>query len=183
MSEETPTPEQSQSAETNPEQLSETQQQKVESYLDGLRLEQNLPVAVIGGFASAVAGAIIWAMITVATGYQIGYMAVGVGFLVGFAVRFSGKGLDNIYGIIGAAFALFGCLLGNFLSVVGFIAEAEGMDYFEVLTVLDFAFIPDLMIETFSPMDLLFYAIAVYEGYKFSFRQISEEELYHVVNS
>ena len=35
----------------------------------------------------------------------------------------------------------------------------------------------EIMKETFRPMDLLFYAIAVYEGYKFSFRQISEEEM------
>jgi hypothetical protein len=29
----------------------------------------------------------------------------------------------------------------------------------------------------FSPMDLVFYAIAVYEGYKLSFRQVTQDEL------
>ena len=29
----------------------------------------------------------------------------------------------------------------------------------------------------FSPIDLLFYAVGVYEGYKFSFRQLTEEEI------
>jgi hypothetical protein len=33
--------------------------------------------------------------------------------------------------------------------------------------------VPELMLEAFSPMDLLFYGIAVYEGYKFFFRQIT----------
>ena len=33
------------------------------------------------------------------------------------------------------------------------------------------------MVATFSPMDLLFYGIAVYEGYKFSFRQVGPEDL------
>jgi hypothetical protein len=35
----------------------------------------------------------------------------------------------------------------------------------------------DLMKATFSPIDLLFYGIAVYEGYRFSFRQVTPEEL------
>jgi hypothetical protein len=37
--------------------------------------------------------------------------------------------------------------------------------------------VPEVMMDAFSPMDLLFYGIAIYEGYKFSFRQITEEEL------
>ena len=33
-----------------------------------------------------------------------------------------------------------------------------------------------LLIETFDFMDLLFYGIAIYEGYRFSFRNMTEEE-------
>jgi len=33
------------------------------------------------------------------------------------------------------------------------------------------------MTATFNPMDLLFYGLAVYAGYRFSFRRISAEEL------
>ncbi len=36
---------------------------------------------------------------------------------------------------------------------------------------------------TFQPMDLLFYAIAVYEGYRFSFVQISEEQIAGLIKS
>jgi len=35
---------------------------------------------------------------------------------------------------------------------------------------------------TFDPMDILFYGIAVYEGYKLSFRQVSPEELASLVD-
>jgi hypothetical protein len=34
-----------------------------------------------------------------------------------------------------------------------------------------------MMVAFFSPMDLLFYGIATYEGYQLSFRQLSPEEL------
>jgi hypothetical protein len=33
------------------------------------------------------------------------------------------------------------------------------------------------MKDSFSPMELLFYGIAIYEGYNFSFRKITEEEI------
>jgi hypothetical protein len=37
------------------------------------------------------------------------------------------------------------------------------------------------MAATFSPMDLLFYGIAIYEGYKFSFRQLTDEDMARVL--
>jgi hypothetical protein len=150
---------------------------KFEKYMANLKLEQNLPMALSAGMISAVVMAVIWAAVTVITNYQIGYMAIAVGLAVGFAVKFMGKGFDQVFGIIGGAFAFFGCLLGNFLSIVGFIADAEGMGYFETYALIDWSMIPDLMIDTFSGMDLLFYGIAIYEGYRFSFRQITEEEV------
>ena len=56
-------------------------------------------------------------------------------------------------------------------------AEAEGMGFFEVLSRLNPAVIGELLFVTFSPIDLLFYGIAVYGGYRLSFRQIDVEEL------
>lgn len=128
----------------------------------------NIPLAIGGGFVASVAGAGIWAVITIATKFQIGWMAVGVGLLVGLSVRKLGKGSQPIFGIIGALFALVGCLLGNFFSLVGFISVQEQIPFFDVLQNIDPAKIPSAMIETGSPMDLLFYGIAVYEGFKFS---------------
>lgn len=150
---------------------------KLNLYMEKIKLEQNLAMGFLGGLAAAVIGAIVWAVITVVTEYQIGYMAIAIGFLVGFSVRTFGKGINTIFGVIGAVLALIGCLLGNFLSLVGFFADAEGMSYLEILSQIDYALVPEIMIETFNPMDVLFYGIALYEGYKFSFRQITEEEI------
>jgi hypothetical protein len=150
---------------------------KLYQYRERLRLEQNLPLALLGGVAAAVVGAVLWAIISVATNYQIGYMAVALGFIVGYTVRFAGKGLDQVFGILGAALALGGCLLGNLLTMVGFIANDEGLGYVQVLLGIDYSLVPSAMMATFSPIDLLFYGLATYEGYRFSFRQISEAEI------
>ncbi len=161
----------------NEEKKMSINQVKLDQYIEQLRLDQNLPFGLISAFIASIAGASVWAVITVSTEYQIGYMAVAVGFLVGYVLRYTGKGIDKIFGISGAILALFGCLLGNLLSIIGFVANSEGLGYFETMSLIDYAVVPEIMMETFSPMDLLFYGIAIYEGYKFSFRKITEEEI------
>ncbi|MEM1083349.1 MAG: hypothetical protein AAGI48_04460 [Verrucomicrobiota bacterium] len=130
-------------------------------------MRNNLPMALVAGATAAIVSAVIWAAITVSTGYQIGWIAVGVGILVGFAVRLAGKGETIAFAITGAAFALIGCLLGNFLAGIGFISQELEMGYFEALGSFDFAETGSLMGAMFSPIDLLFYGIAVWEGFKF----------------
>jgi antitoxin component YwqK of YwqJK toxin-antitoxin module len=140
-----------------------------------MRAQQDMSYAVVGGLSASLVGALLWAVITVATGYQIGYIAIVVGLLVGLAVRYFGAGIDYVYGLIGGLFALFGCALGNILSQVGFYANQEGLSYFDVLGMLNLSVILNIFGESFSPMDLVFYGIAGYEGYKFAFRTIPEE--------
>jgi hypothetical protein len=135
--------------------------------------EQDLGKGVIAGAGAAIIGAVAWGLITYATGYQIGFMAVGVGFIVGYAVRQFGRGFDNVFGIAGAVLALVGCLVGNLFASCIAIANSEGMEVFDVISQLDLDLVMEIMQVTFSPMDLLFYGIAVYEGYKLSFRRLT----------
>ncbi len=157
--------------------------QKLEAFNARLLDEQNLVMALVGGGVAALAGAAIWATVTVVTGYQIGWMAVAVGFLAGYVVRFFGKGLSNTYGIIGAGSAFLGCILGNLFSTCGFIAAEESVSAFVVIftVLLQPAAVVELLTATFSGMDILFYGIAIYEGYKFSFRQVTESEIAELV--
>ena len=152
---------------------------RLHGVISKLESEQNIVAGLSGGLVAAVVGAGIWAAITVMTGYQIGWMAVGVGFLVGYAVRTMGKGIIGTFGFIGAGCALIGCLLGNVLSTAGFISMQEAIPFMDVvLSVLSQpAFMIDILIATFSPIDLLFYGIAIYQGYKFSFREVTEADL------
>lgn len=141
-----------------------------------LASEQKLGAGIAAGAAAAVAGAGLWAAITVATGYQIGFMAVGIGFLVGWAVRSAGKGVDKSFGIAGAVLALLGCAIGNLLAAVGLVSKQEGIAFFDLLSRLNPELAIDLMTAFFGPIDLLFYGIALYEGYRLSFRRLTEQE-------
>ena len=130
--------------------------------------EEHFVPAVLAGFGAALLGAILWAVITISVKVQIGWMAVGVGFLVGYTVKVVGKGSTNRFSGAGALLALFGCLLGNLLSACGFMAAQESISIWTVLSHLDLSLAIDLMGAMFRPFDLLFYGIALAEGAKLS---------------
>jgi hypothetical protein len=140
-----------------------------ERKLQQARDDQNLSLGIFGGLCAAAAGAIIWAVITVVTDYQIGWMAVGVGFLVGYAVRMLGKGVDPVFGVAGAAIALAGCVAGNLLTVVIVVSRQENIAIMTLLSRLTPGIAVDILKDTFHPLDVLFYGLAVYEAYKISF--------------
>ena len=146
-------------------------------FMQRLRSQQNMTHGVIAGLCAAIAGSIVWAIVTALTGYQIGWMAIGIGFIVGLATRRFGQGIDQSFGFAGAGLALFGCMLGNLLTVCIVVAHQFGVGYMEVIGSLDGAAVLGIMTDTFQPMDILFYAIATWAGYKYSIRTLTEAEI------
>ncbi len=127
--------------------------------------------ALSGGAGAAIVGAMIWALITVMTSYQIGWMAIGVGALVGFAVKFFGRGTDTTFGFIGAGLAFFGCAIGNLMAACAFIStDPRNADIGFISIFFDALFSPAtalrIMVGVFHPLDVLFYILAVSTGYK-----------------
>ncbi len=144
-----------------------------------LKDEQQLSLGIVMSLGVMFATAVAWSAITYFTEFQIGWMAVGVGWLVGLTMRTVGKGTDPIFGFAGGAIALMGCLLGNLMTVAAFVAEYEQVGvvgtFFSLL--MQPAVMIDAIVQTFSPIDLLFYGLAVWFGYKYSFRQLTPEQL------
>lgn len=155
----------------------EIDEMKYQQFLNEIEGNQNLHMGIVAGLIAAVIGAAAWAAVTVITDFQIGWMAVGIGFLVGYAVRITGKGIGKSFGYIGAILALSSCLAGNLLSICAIVSKQEAIPFFHLLTRLNPQIILEIMKTTFSPIDLLFYGIAVYTGYRFSFKQVTEDEL------
>jgi len=177
---ETPEP-QPEAASKTPERPGQDQvridEHRARQYYEKLRMEQNLSMGIVAGAVAAAAGAALWAILTALTKFQIGLMAVGIGFIVGYSVRTLGKGIDKAFGIAGAALSLAGCVVGNFASVLMMISQEESIPLGTLLSGLSFPMFLDIMTVTFHPMDLVFYAVAVYEGYRLSFRKVSDEEV------
>ena len=157
----------------------EVDEQSLQQYIDQVRGEQSMLTGLLGGLAGAALGAAGWALITVTTEREYGLVAIGVGLLAGFGVRIAGKGMETRFGVMGAILAIAGCLVGKLLAIAIIVANAEQVPIAEMILamVTNPAFFVEAITVTFEPMDLLFYGIAIYEGYRFSFRKITQEEL------
>ncbi len=129
---------------------------------------ENLPLGAAAGVAAMLVGTAVWVGVTVGTGYQIGYLAVGVGFLVGLAMRKVGNGQTPLFAGVGAGLALLGCALGNLFTGCQLIANEFDVGFGEVVGNLDAAGIQEIMTAMFSPMDILFYGLALWAGWKYS---------------
>ena len=118
----------------------------------------SLAKAAIAGLVAAAVSAAIWAGIAIGTGYQIGWIAIGVGFLCGVAVRAVGKGRTVPFRVLGAACALIGIVAGNAYSIVHYAAR-DGLDI-GIIEAIPFVF------QDRNPISWLLYAIGVWQGWK-----------------
>lgn len=141
-----------------------------------LRQEQNLLVGAMAGLLTAVVAAVAWAAVTVAAGYPIGWLAVGIGLATGFAVRTVGKGIDPVFGVAGAIMSLLGCVLGNVFTIAWYLSIDTGTPVIDVLSQMDVPIVIDLVLDSFQVADILFYALAVYFGYRYSFRELTQAD-------
>ena len=123
--------------------------------LEILIQEQDIKNGFIGGFLAASIGAISWVLFTILTGWQSGFMGLFIGILVGLSVKYFGKGVQKKFGYIGAGLSLFACLLGDWMTYPS-------------------------IVDAFDGFSLIFYAIATYEGYRFSWK-VSERDIERVL--
>ena len=135
-----------------------------------LRGRQNFPRAIAAGLGAAAVGALLWATFVYVTNYELGLIAVGVGALVGIAVREAGQGVEPKFGILGAVCAALGWALGTLMVVVAMVSKQADVSMVEVAGRLGLGGCVSLAIENGDAMELLFLAIAVYEGWKFAFK-------------
>lgn len=75
-------------------------------------------LGIIGGIVGGVVGAGAWGIIAYLTGYEIGWIAVGVGFVTGLGVAIGSKGRAGVMGgILAAVIALVAVAGGKFFAV------------------------------------------------------------------
>jgi hypothetical protein len=148
------------------------------AYAQQLAREQNPLLGVAASVVAALLGAFGWAVITATTGVQIGFAAVGVGFLVGYAMRHWGKPIGKPLPIVAAILSLIGCAAGNLLATLIAIGRHEGIPLSDLLPlVLNPAKAVNLFRLTFDFMDGLFYVIAIWAGYHYAFRRVTRQEV------
>jgi hypothetical protein len=116
--------------------------------------------------AGAFLGSIVWAVIAIVTGFEIGWIAWGVGFGAGAGMAYAhhlSDGIDDFLGgVIASTMAILGILAGKFavyqFVVLAAIGELEGLGEL-IEDEISFGMM-------FGPMDALFLFLAVGTAYK-----------------
>lgn len=123
--------------------------------------------ALAAGALAAVACAVVWDKFVYYTHIQLGLIAVFLGVGVGIAVRAAAGGRGPLLPWIGAVLAGFSILLGYVL--LGHDAAMENADVAarlgELPVFLRLPIIAAVVIPRLDPMDWVFVAIGVYEGW------------------
>ncbi len=128
-----------------------------------------LPRALVVGAFGALIAAVLWALIAVVTGYELGLIALAVGYFAGLGVRVgAGNAASMFLQVAAAGLALFGVLAAKYMLVAyswreAAMAKGITLSYFseDILTAF-----PEVLLETFTPYDGLWIFIAVTTAYK-----------------
>lgn len=129
----------------------------------------NLIGASLLGVGAAVISSLVWYGIVAITHYQLGSIAVGVGWLVGTAVRLGAGGKRGmLLQIISVLITLIAMAVSEYLIVRYFVVQvlaAEG--YTDIPLLLPADMMLELMAESIKekPMTLLFWGIATWEAF------------------
>lgn|SRR5262249_27936115 len=130
--------------------------------------------ALLGGGLAAVVGGSIWALIVIATGYEIGFVAWGIGILAGLGVVLFSKGQRGLplqliavfTGALGVVIGKYGTFFYFFRKAVEgkFGAEAaSNLGIFSEKTMESFS---QNIVSMLSPYDLLWVVLAVMTAWR-----------------
>jgi hypothetical protein len=124
---------------------------------------------IIGGLLGAALGACLWALIVVLTEYEIGYMALGVGFLSGYGVYFlTGKKRGIILQVIAGFSSIIGLLMAKYFLVFYFIKDMVRIEMGDIEAALIKLWSPEVFsifkegfVELFTGYDILWLVLAI----------------------
>lgn len=138
---------------------------------------KNLLIGAGGALFAGSLAATLWAYITVLSGWQIGYLAIGTGFCVAIGARLTGQGTGWGFQVMSAAIAVLACFIGNLLAQIGFYAEEQSVHWLNAMAQFTPAELFGYTLTEMGPIDLLFYALAAGAGFKYSMPAEGDSEL------
>lgn len=143
--------------------------EQIEQALEAEGTHANLLTATLCGLAAGLVVGAAWHAIVVVTGYEIGYVAIGAGWLIGMAVHV-GAGRKRAVPLqaLSAGITLLTLLVANYFTFLHALRKylmAQKMagysGQFFFVSPLEPAFLQHLV----SPMGLLIWAIALYVAF------------------
>ena len=97
-------------------QLKRRPRKRVDPLLGRRLIEEQKPrYALLAGAVVAMAGAMIWTIVALATSFSFQWLAIGIGAACGFAVGHFGRVVDRRFARMAAYFCILACVCGELL--------------------------------------------------------------------
>ena len=137
---------------------------KIQSELDSSGSSQRFLHALGFGALAATAGSVGWMLITKLTGYEIGFVAIGVGYLVGKAVRKGAGGFGGVrYQVLAMVLTYSAIALASLPTLLGMAPDGSQVSW---PTLLSIALASPFLSGTHNIMGLFIIGIGLYEAWK-----------------
>lgn len=135
--------------------------------------ESSLLGGIVGALVGAVAATVLWYGVVALSGWQVGLVAIVVGFIVGTATVFGAGGRGSIPLVaVSAVATLVALVVSEYLIVYHFMTQAIGADGIELIQPVDFVVTVAAESVQADPLTLLFWAIALFQAVAIPFNAI-----------
>lgn len=127
---------------------------------------------LLGGAVAAVIATGIWYAVVALSGWQIGFIAIGVGWLVAQGTLFGAGGRASIPLVASSAvFTLLALAVGEYLIIYHFVSQELG----SIELLMPIEFMVEVVIASLQadPLTLLFWAIALFAAVSIPFRAMT----------
>jgi hypothetical protein len=148
---------------------------KWQDELDEETRDPNIAGAVLFGLGASIISIFVWSLLTLLTNYQLGIIAVGVGWIIARAVVLgAGNKRGKILQVMSIGLTLITMAISQDLVrhyYVDLVVSAQGINGIPLLLPLPdmFSIVVDSLAE--DPVTVLFWAIAIFEAFKIPARR------------
>ncbi len=148
--------------------------------IDGQRLLeiQSIRNAVIAGLLTVLVFSALWVSLTALLDRVFPWFTVVLGFLLGFAIRVAGRGVDWRFPLLAALLAIGGALFANVVVAASTTADEFGVSTVQILQSVTFMTWPVFFNEVLTAADAFFAVVGGGIAAFYANRKLSRSQFY-----
>lgn len=121
-------------------------------------------IGLFVGLASSTIMAVVWGLIIYMSGYELGFLAIIMGLVVGISIASSTPNRGPAQGIAAIAFVLFGLILGK--AIGGCLLAMNDPDFAEIPKLILILVSPLAAVKMLGLYDVLWIGLAIFNAWK-----------------
>jgi hypothetical protein len=141
--------------------MHDEEKQKNYAIAEKLIAEQNFAAALVAGAIATLFAAVAYGIVVATWGFSYGFMAAGIGVVVGLSMGLPGRGITRKFSVVAAAYTLIGCVLGNLVLRIVNMSEASATSPLDVIQGSSLSALAQWSVAGLTLIHLVFWFVAV----------------------